>query len=368
MTPAQPKTIEEARAMVRQAVRILPRGGGTKPALSSTSEGVLPSPSEGVQPIDMTVLSGILEYQPGEFTFTALAGTRVSEVEQTLAEHGQYLPFDPLLVERGATLGGTVAANSSGPGRFHYGGVRDFLVGVRFIDSSGHLVRGGGKVVKNAAGFDLPKLMVGSLGTLGLLVELSFKVLPKPESFATLRLEFDDLTAALQAMQTASTARLDMDALDLVPEDGRYIVWVRLGGLQVALPTRLERLRQFLDRGEAIQGDEEAQLWRAARDLAWAPPGSSLVKAALTPGRIPRLEAFLNGRSVLRRYSCGGQMAWLASQAPLKELDEWFRLLQLNGTAFFGPPGWPRLGEFAGRPFYRRVKDALDPARRYGEV
>lgn len=360
MAPTQPKTIEEACLIVRQAVRILPRGGGTKPALSS--------PLEGVQPIDLTGLSGMLEYQPGEFTFTALAGTRVSEVEQILSEHGQYLPFDPLLVERGATLGGTVAANSSGPGRFHYGGVRDFLVGVRYIDSNGHLVRGGGKVVKNAAGFDLPKLMVGSLGTLGLLVELSFKVLPRPESFATLRLEFEDLTAALQAMQTASTARLDIDALDLVPENERYIVWVRLGGLQVALPARLERLRRLFDRGDVTQGDDETHLWQADRDLAWAPPGSSLVKAALTPGRIPRLEAFLHSRLVSRRYSCGGQMAWLAAQAPLKEMDEWFKSLQLNGVAFFGPPGWPRLGEFTGRPFYRRVKDALDPARHFVEI
>jgi glycolate oxidase FAD binding subunit len=360
MAPAQPKTIEEACLIVRQAVRILPRGGVTKPALSS--------PLEGVQPIDLTGLSGMLEYQPGEFTFTALAGTRVSEVEQILSEHGQYLPFDPLLVERGATLGGTVAANSSGPGRFHFGGVRDFLVGVRYIDSNGHLVRGGGKVVKNAAGFDLPKLMVGSLGTLGLLVELSFKVLPRPESFATLRLDFEDLTAALQAMQTASTARLDIDALDLVPENEQYIVWVRLGGLQVALPARLERLRRLFDRGEVIQGEDETHLWQNARDLAWAPPGSSLVKAALTPGRIPRLEAFLHSWLVSRRYSCGGQMAWLAAQAPLKEMDEWFRSLQLNGVAFFGPPGWPRLGEFTGRPFYRRVKDALDPARHFVEI
>ena len=360
MTTAQPKTIEEARAIVRQAVRILPRGGGTKPALSD--------PLEGVQTIDLTGLSGMLEYQPGEFTFTALAGTRVAQVEQILAEHGQYLPFDPLLVERGATLGGTVAANASGPGRFHYGGVRDFLIGVRYIDSNGHLVRGGGKVVKNAAGFDLPKLMVGSLGALGLLVELSYKVLPKPESFATLRLEFDEMAGALQAMQMASSARLDVDALDLVPEDGRYILWVRLGGLQVALPARLERLRRLFDRGELLQGDDEANLWRAARELAWAPPTGALVKAALTPGRIPRLEALLAGKPVSRRYSCGGQMAWLAAQASLKEMDEWFKQLQLNGIAFFGPPGWPRLGEFTGRPFYRRVKDALDPARHFVEV
>jgi len=361
MTIAQPKTIDEARLIVRQAVRLLPRGGGTKPALST--------PTNGMDIIDMTDLSGMLEYEPGEFTFTALAGTPVAQVAQILAEHGQYLPFDPLVVERGATLGGTVAANSSGPGRFHYGGLRDFLIGVRYIDSNGQLVRGGGKVVKNAAGFDLPKLMVGSLGGFGVLVELSFKVLPRPETFVTLRLELDDLAGALQAMGQASTARLDVDALDVIPNDQGYELRVRLGGLQAALPARLERLHAlFAHRGMVVEAQDEASLWSAARELDWALPGGALVKAALTPERISRLESFLVGKPVLRRYSCGGQMAWLSAEVSLKEINEWFKQLQINGTAFFGPSGWPRLGDFTGRPFYARVKDALDPRRHFMEA
>jgi glycolate oxidase FAD binding subunit len=97
-----------------------------------------------------------LAYEPGEFTFTALAGTPVGEVKQLLAEQGQYLPFDPLLVERGATLGGVVAAGTAGPGRYRYGGVRDLLMGVRFVDGLGRLVGGGGQVVKESAGVDVP--------------------------------------------------------------------------------------------------------------------------------------------------------------------------------------------------------------------
>lgn len=361
MTTAQPKTIEQACAFVRQATRVLPRGGGTKPALST--------PSDEMDVVETTQLSGMLEYEPGEFTFTALAGTPVAQVAQTLAEHGQYLPFDPLFVERGATLGGTVAANASGPGRYHYGGLRDFLIGVRYINSNGQLIRGGGKVVKNAAGFDLPKLMVGSLGGFGVLVELSFKVLPKPEAYASLRLELDDLPGALTAMQKAAAARLDIDALDLVPEQGKYTLWVRLGGLEKALPARLERLRAAFDhRGEALQGADEARFWKSAIEMDWTPPGATVVKAALTRGRIPEVEAFLAERGVMRRYSCGGQMAWLAADVPLQEINAWFKQLRLNGTAFFGAPGLPRLGEFTGRPFYRRVKDALDPARHFMEV
>ena len=164
------------------------RGGGSKPGLST--------PGDDVTVLDMSGLRGVVEYEPNEFVFTALAGTPVAEVVAMLAEHGQYLPFDPPFAAAGATLGGAVASGLSGPGRYRYGGVRDFVIGVRFVDGLGQLVRGGGKVVKNAAGFDLPKLMVGSLGRLGALVELSFKVFPKPPAFATLRVDYPSLAAA----------------------------------------------------------------------------------------------------------------------------------------------------------------------------
>ena len=158
----RPASIAEVQAAVRAAPpgnRILARGRGTKPPLST--------PPEGAVALDVSGLSGISEYEPGEFTFTALAGTPISEIAAALAEHGQFLPFDPPLVEAGATLGGTVAAGLSGPGRYRYGGVRDFILGVRYVDGAGEVVRTGGKVVKNAAGFDISKLMVGSLGAFG---------------------------------------------------------------------------------------------------------------------------------------------------------------------------------------------------------
>src|SRR5207253_6842143 len=143
-------------------------------------------------------LRGITEYDPSEFTFTAGAGTPVREIVAALAESGQYLPFDPMLVEAGATLGGTVAAGLSGPGRFRFGGVRDFILGVRFVDGAGRLLRMGGKVVKNAAGFDLPKFFCGSLGRFGLIVEATFKVFPRPASRLTLRLRAENAEVALQ--------------------------------------------------------------------------------------------------------------------------------------------------------------------------
>ena len=121
-TQTRPKDADEVQSIVRESAKVLPRGAGTKETLSRAAD-------DAVTIVEMGALSGVLEYDPGEYTITALAGTPVKDVSGQLAEHGQWLPFDPLLVERGATLGGTVASGLSGPGRFRYGGIRDFLVG-----------------------------------------------------------------------------------------------------------------------------------------------------------------------------------------------------------------------------------------------
>ncbi|MCB0114754.1 MAG: FAD-binding protein, partial [Caldilineaceae bacterium] len=152
-TTIKVESVAEIQDAVRSHDRVEVGGGGSKPVLSTQhTDAAL---------LDLAALRGVTVYDPGEFTFTARAGTPLSEVQVMLAEKGQYLPFDPPLAEDGATLGGTVAAGLSGPGRLRYGGVRDFLIGVRFVDGRGEEVRGGGNVVKNAAGFDFPKLMVG---------------------------------------------------------------------------------------------------------------------------------------------------------------------------------------------------------------
>src|SRR6188474_3320713 len=182
-----PQTPAELADAIRATPRVLAVGARTKQRLSAIDDGVTL--------LSTRALSGIVEYEPSEFTFTALAGTPVREIAAALAERGQYLPFDPLLVEAGATLGGTVAAGLSGPGRFRFGGLRDFILGVRFVDGLGRLLRMGGKVVKNAAGFDLPKFFVGSLGRFGVLTELTFKVFPRPAASRTLRLTVETVEA-----------------------------------------------------------------------------------------------------------------------------------------------------------------------------
>lgn len=361
-TPAllRPETVAEVQEAVRSCSRALPRGAGTKPALSTPSEAE-------VTVLDMRSLSGVVQYEPAEFTFTALAGTPVAEVAALLASHGQYLPFDPLLVDAGATLGGTVAAGLSGPRRYRYGGVRDFILEVRFVDGQGQLVRGGGKVVKNAAGFDLPKLMVGSVGRLGALVELTFKVFPSPAALGSLRWGFDDLTAAVNAMSRLSMASLDIEALSLEPVDGRFDLWVRLGGLAELLSSRLQRLREWLGGGEVVAGAEETAHWQAVIELAWVPSERSLVKVPLTPARIAGLEQALAGREVLRRYDAAGNVAWLAVPGDLLWLDQALHATQLGGVVLRGPTGLrsPFVGERSGAPFASRVKQALDPENRF---
>jgi glycolate oxidase FAD binding subunit len=374
----RPASIAEVQAALRAApsgARILARGRGTKPPLST--------PPDGAVSLDVSGLSGIIEYEPGEFTFTALAGTPISEIAAALAEHGQFLPFDPPLVEAGATLGGTVAAGLSGPGRYRYGGVRDFILGARYVDGAGEVVRTGGKVVKNAAGFDISKLMVGSLGALGILVELSFKVFPRPEAYATLRVPHPTLDDALATLHRLTASQMDFFAIDLepTPDGATHWVWVRLGGLAAALPERLARLSGLAGGGEILANDTDAVHWRSARDWEWRPEDAVLVKVPVTPARIAGLEAALTGPSTgsgyahpalfKRRYSAGGQVAWLAWPGSSDVLDETLRALGLSGLAVLGQaePARPaRLGVRTGQPFERRVKVALDPDGRFVEV
>ena len=208
-----PATLAELAEAVRAHPRVLAIGARTKPRLSQVPDDVALISTRG--------LRGIIEYEPDEFTFTALAGTSVREIAQALAEKGQYLPFDPMWLEAGATLGGTVAAGVSGPGRFRFGGVRDFILGVRFIDGLGRLLRMGGKVVKNCAGFDLPKFFVGSLGRFGVLADVTFKVFPSPASRLTLKLLTSGAEASAKVLMDAANSRLELDALDLLPESVR---------------------------------------------------------------------------------------------------------------------------------------------------
>jgi len=357
ITTIAPQTNTEVQDAICATPRLCVRGGGSKPALLTTGDDTAV--------LDMRQLTGMIEYEPGEFVFTARAGTPLREVAALLAEHGQYLPFDPPLVRQGATLGGTIAAGLSGSGRHRYGGLRDFLLGVRFVDGQGRLVRGGGKVVKNAAGFDLPKLLVGSVGRLGVIVEASFKVFPQPPSFATLRVPQPSLDAALAIMARLNGSTFDIEALDLLIEEGAAVLYMRQGGLAATLGARQQSLREWLGGGDPVATSDEAAFWAASGDFDWAPAAWSLVKMPVTLATIPVVEQVLAASGAQRRYIGGGALAWIAWPGALAQLDAYLTQLQLSGLVLRGASMWPFVGARSGASLAARVKHVLDPDSRF---
>ncbi len=327
--------------LLRQSRRVLPTGARTKPALTAVPEDVVL--------VDLTAHRGIVEYEPGEFTFTARAGTPLREIQEALAAHGQYLPWDPPLAAAGATLGGTVAAGLNGPGRLRFGGLRDFILGVEFLLPDGSLHHGGGKVVKNAAGFDYPKLLAGSLGRLAILTELTFKVFPAPQSRLSATLAAGSLAAALDLACRLARSVHDLDALDFFP-DGRLLI--RLAGDEGTLQPRLDRLRREAASAavEAVSGTE----WDALQLLKW-------VKVPVTAGVIPALDADLAKAGLDRRYSVAGNLAWIA---PGPVLGEILHRHALPGLALEGPS--PCLGPWPAVP--ERLRAVFDAEGKFPGV
>jgi glycolate oxidase FAD binding subunit len=358
-------SIEEVQEAVRDCepgVRLLPVAGASKPALSTSARA-------DVTGLDLSRLSGVLEYDPAELTLTALAGTPISQIQAALDEHGQYLPFDPPLVHAGATLGGAVAAGASGSGAWRHGGLRDFVIGVRFVDGSGRLITGGGKVVKNAAGFDLPKLMVGSIGRLGVIVQLSFKVFPRPLATTTLEFALDNTADAVAAALVLARGPVELDALDIL-HGGRMLV--RIAGRCESLDARASRLARALDGAATFHhGDDERRLWRDACEFAWVPDQNALVRVGLSIRQVLALDRALAAfGDVGVRYAIGGTVAWVSwpATASLDDLDTVLRGLGLSGMILVGPPDRPLLGMATGGAFAARIAQAMDPDARFLEV
>jgi glycolate oxidase FAD binding subunit len=350
----QPRTIEEVVEAVRSCPRLLAVGAGTKPVPAAVPPGFAT--------LSLCGLTGIREYDPAEYTFTALAGTPIRTVAAELARHGQYLPFDPPFGGAGATLGGTIATGVSGPGRQRYGGVRDFILGVRFVTGAGELVQGGGKVVKNAAGFDLPKLLVGSLGRLGVVAEVTFKVFPQPRAFATLRIDLPGLAPALAVIARLGASIFDLEGMELDPTG---TLWLRLGGTAETFAGRLAELERQAGAGHRLEGEAEADFWRRRVPLATDPATHLLVKVPVTLGAIPGLDAALATAGACRQYGAGGNVAWIAWPRSADALDVLLTEIGLAGLVLTGCSSRALLGRIRGEGFRRRIKAALDPAGRF---
>ena len=333
--------------------RVLPVAGASKPALSDGER-------DDVDVLDVSALRGVLEYDPAELTLTARAATPVAEVVELLAANGQQLPFDPPLA----------AAGASGPNALRHGTVRDFVIGVRLVDGTGTLVGGGGKVVKNAAGFDLPKLMVGSLGRLGVMTQLSFKVLPRPRAAVTLELDLGTTAAAVDAACAAAAGPRELDAVDVLP-GGRLLI--RLGGEPEALVRRTRRLATALGALPVAleEGAAEAAIWDDARELRWAAPGTTVVRVPVTARTCVAIEQAVAAAGGATRISLAANVAWIAwpEGQPRSGLDRLLRDGAATGLILRGAAGGePVVGLPARNAFGDRVRSALDPHHRFLEV
>jgi len=207
-----PGSVEEVRAVLAVALDaglpVVPWGGGTAAAVGT------PAGTSGLV-LSLARMNRVLEHEPGDLTATVEAGVTVAVLQDRLATRRQWLSLDPADSDR-ATVGGVVAANASGPRRHLYGTVRDLLIGVTVIMADGELVRGGGKVVKNVAGYDLPKLFVGSYGTLGVIVELTVKLRPRPDEERFVPVAFPSVKDASSAVRVVMASDLVPVALDLL--------------------------------------------------------------------------------------------------------------------------------------------------------
>ncbi|MDF1718358.1 MAG: FAD-binding protein [Antarcticimicrobium sp.] len=298
----KPVTEKELGEAVRQADGPLAiRGGGTRLT------------GQAGMTLSVSGLSGISLYEPGALTMVAQAGAPLAEVEAALAAENQRLAFEPmdyrtLLGTDGTpTIGGVFATNTAGPRRVQAGAARDFLLGVRYVDGMGRAIKNGGRVMKNVTGYDLVKLMAGSWGTLGVLSEVSFKVLPRPETEATLRIAAADAGAAVRLLSAALGAPYEVTGAAYDPAQGAALL--RIEGFAASVAYRAGELTKLLGAGELVEADASGALWTAIRDVApfHGAPGD-VWRLSCKPSQAPDLAARLEAEALFLDW--GGGLIW----------------------------------------------------------
>jgi glycolate oxidase FAD binding subunit len=247
---------ERIRAAAGNATPLRIRGGGSKDFYGEQLHGEL---------LETAPLAGIISYEPSELVVTARAGTPLAALEAVLAERGQCLPLEPPQFAGGGTVGGMVAAGLSGPARASAGSARDYVLGLTMINGRGELLVFGGQVIKNVAGYDVSRLMAGSLGTLGLITEVSLKVLSMAPAEATLKFELSQ-AEALRRLNAWGGQPLPLNASCWVDDGGVHTLFLRLRGAVAAVEAACKSLG-----GERQDSALAAAHWLACRDqrLPW---------------------------------------------------------------------------------------------------
>lgn len=316
------------------------RGGGSKDFYGGALRG---------EPLSTAAYSGVIEYEPTELVVIARAGTPLTELEAALREKGQMLACEPPHFGGQATLGGAIAAGLSGPRRAYAGAVRDFILGVRMLDGKGSDLRFGGRVMKNVAGYDISRLMAGSLGTLGVILEASLKTLPLPAAEFTLRRE-QTQAEAITLMNEWAGKPLPLSA---TCHAGNFL-YVRLSGAAAAVRAAREKLG-----GEEVA--DGAAFWRELRDqrhdffAAPEPLWRLSLKSTSAPLGLP-------GEQIIE---WGGAQRWVRTSADAQTMRETAARCGGHATLFRG--GDETAGVFQPLPqalmrLHQRLKHAMDPA------
>ncbi len=331
--------IDTIRAATEDRRQLRIRGGGSKAFYGNPATG---------EDFDVTGYHGIIDYEPTELVITARAGTPLTEIESTMRAKGQMLGFEPPHFGGGATLGGCIAAGLSGPRRAYTGAARDFVLGLRLLDGRGTDLRFGGQVMKNVAGYDVSRLVTGSLGTLGVILEVSLKALPLPQAELTLACE-QQRGEAITLMNAWAGQPLPLSATCHVEKR----LYLRLSGAESAVKAAAKKIG-----GEPVPN--AAEFWngvRDHRDLFFSGDGPVWrLSVASTAAEID-----LPGHQMLE---WGGALRWLKSDADADSVRKAAR--KAGGHATLFRRGNRTTGAFHPLPevlmrIHRNVKQAMDP-------
>jgi glycolate oxidase FAD binding subunit len=331
---------------VKAPLRI--RGGGTKDWYGQTLQGEV---------LDTRVNSGVVSYEPTELVITARCGTPLAEIEALLAQHNQMLAFEPPRFGPESTIGGVVASALSGPRRASAGAVRDFVLGAVLMDGRGEVLRFGGQVMKNVAGYDVSRLLAGSLGTLGLILEVSLKVLPVPLREASLRFEMSEIDAL---------TRLNEWAGQPLPISASCwhtgVLSLRLSGADAAVVAAQRKLG-----GQALADAEAAALWASLRDQTYGYFNSGSLWRLSVPSHASAI--ILRGEQLIE---WGGAQRWLKVDDDVADSAERAAAIRrtvaaAGGHATLFRGGDKSVGVFhplapAVAKIHERLKQSFDPA------
>ena len=332
-----------AAAADRRPLRL--RGGGSKDFYGQAIAG---------EPLDTRGYAGVIAYEPTELVVTAKCGTPLAELESTLRGNGQMLAFEPPHYGAQATVGGMLAAGLAGPRRASAGAVRDFVLGVTLMDARGEALRFGGTVMKNVAGYDVSRLMAGSMGTLGLVLDVSLKVLPLPAAEATLRFEMPE-DKAIETLNRWAGRPLPVSASAFAGSE----LHVRLSGARAALDSARAKLG-----GDLLDDEQARSFWSGIREHSdgFFRTGAPLWRLSL-PSAAPPLQ--LPGAQLIE---WGGALRWLATGADARTLREAARRAGGRATLFRGGTEEERRAAGVFHPLepalaklHRSLKASFDP-------